>query len=146
MGGPSATREGDSKDEGAKAGAAMARGAGAGDETLRGGGAGDAAMRGAGAGDAPASAAAPAGNDALKPGAVYVLRDGKAVRVPVLTGLSDGASIEVESDQLRPGDPVIVGLEVTAQNRNLQPPPGMGGPTFRGPGGRGGGGGGGRGR
>ena len=72
----------------------------------------------------------------LKPGAVYVLRGGKPERVPVMTGLGDGASFEIESDGLKPGDAVIVGLEVAAaQNRNLQPPPGMGGPTFRGPGG-----------
>jgi hypothetical protein len=62
-----------------------------------------------------------------------------------MTGLGDGASFEIESDQVQPGDAVIVGLELPlAQNRNLQPPPGMGGPTFRGPGGRGGGGGRGR--
>jgi len=84
---------------------------------------------------------------ALKPGTVYVLRGGKPERVPVMTGLGDGASFEIESDGLKPGDAVIVGLELaSAQNRNLQPPPGMGGPTFRGPGGGGGGGGGGRGR
>jgi len=82
----------------------------------------------------------------LKPGAVYVLRGGRPERVPVRTGLGDGASFEIESEGLKPGDAVIVGLEVAAaQNRNLQPPPGMGGPTFRGPGG-GGGGRGGRGR
>ena len=76
----------------------------------------------------------------LKPGTVYVLRAGKPARVPVMTGLGDGAAFEIESDGLKPGDAVIVGLEqpVTAQNRNLQPPPGMGGPTFRGPGGGGG--------
>lgn len=74
----------------------------------------------------------------LKPGAVYVLRGGRPERVPVMTGLGDGASFEIESDRLKPGDDVIVGLEVAAaQNRNLQPPPGMGGPTFRGPGGGG---------
>ena len=72
----------------------------------------------------------------LKPGAVYVLHDGKPVRVPVMTGINDGAWFEVESDDLKPGDAVVVGLDVAmAQNRNLQPPPGMGGPTFRGPGG-----------
>jgi hypothetical protein len=74
----------------------------------------------------------------LKPGAVYVLRGGKPERVPVMTGLGDGASFEIESDGLKPGDAVIVGLELAAaQNRNLQPPPGMGGP-IRGPGGGGG--------
>ena len=77
----------------------------------------------------------------LKPGTVYVLRGGRPERVPVMTGLGDGASFEIESEEVKPGDAVIVGLELpAAQNRNLQPPPGMGGPTFRGPGGRGGGG------
>jgi hypothetical protein len=77
----------------------------------------------------------------LKPGTVYVLRGGRPERVPVMTGLGDGASFEIESEEVKPGDAVIVGLELpVAQNRNLQPPPGMGGPTFRGPGGRGGGG------
>jgi hypothetical protein len=55
--------------------------------------------------------------------------------VAVRTGLGDGASYEIESDDLEPGDAVIVGLEATAQNRNLQPPPGMGGPRFGPPGG-----------
>jgi HlyD family secretion protein len=78
----------------------------------------------------------------LKPGAVYMLRDGKPARVPVMTGLGDGASFEIETDGVKPGDAVIVGLEVpVARNQGLTPPPGMGGPTFRGPGGRGGGGG-----
>ena len=75
----------------------------------------------------------------LKPGAVYVLRDGKPARIAVMTGLGDGAFFEIESESLKPGDNVLVGLEVAAnQNRNLQPPPGMGGPQFRGPGGGGG--------
>jgi HlyD family secretion protein len=80
-----------------------------------------------------------------KPGAVYVLRGKKPVRVRVLSGLSDGTNVEVQSDSLAVGDLVIIGLEVAATGpSNLQPPPGMGGPQFRGP--RGGAGGGGRGR
>lgn len=78
---------------------------------------------------------------ATPPGTIYVLRNGKPVRVFVHTGLSDGANVEVASDQLQEGDQVIIGLEATAMGGNLQPPPGMGG--F---GGRPGGGGGGRGR
>jgi hypothetical protein len=91
-----------------------------------------AAARGGAAADGFAEAGAGA---AFKPGAVYVLRDGKPARVAVRTGLGDGASYEIESDDLEPGDAVIVGLEATAQNRNLQPPPGMGGPRFGPPGG-----------
>ena len=77
----------------------------------------------------------------MKHGAVYVLRSGKPQRVDLRTGISDGASTEVLSDQLHAGDPVIVGVESTGKSAqsNLAPPPGFGG--------RGGGGGrGGRGR
>jgi hypothetical protein len=110
-------------------------------------------MRGAGADSsaAPVHAAPATGVEEvsgtelpqLKPGAVYVLSGGKPERVPVMTGLGDGASFEIEGDGVKPGDAVIVGLEVpVAKNQGLTPPPGMGGPTFRGPGGRGGGAGG----
>jgi HlyD family secretion protein len=78
-----------------------------------------------------------------RPGTIFVLRDGKPARVRVMTGLSDGTSVEVRSDSLQAGDPVITGIELTAANTSLQPPPGMGGPQFRGPGARPGGGGGG---
>ena len=73
-----------------------------------------------------------------RPGAVYVLRGKKPVRVRVLSGLSDGTNVEVRSDSLAAGDLAITGVEVTAAGpTNLQPPPGMGGPGIRG--GRGGG-------
>jgi HlyD family secretion protein len=81
---------------------------------------------------------------ALKPGTIYVLRNDKPQRVPVLAGITDGAFTEVVSQQLQVGDPVILGMDVPVANNtnnNLQPPPGMGGPRF---GGRGGGGGRGR--
>ena len=70
-----------------------------------------------------------------KPGAVYVLVDGKPSRVSVLTGITDGAYTEVRSEKLKPGDPVITGAEAGPRSANLQPPPGMGGPQFRGGGG-----------
>ena len=76
----------------------------------------------------------------LRPGTLYVLRDGKPVAVSVMTGLSDGAFTEVRGDLLKPDDRVVVGLDVSAQGPNLQPPPGMGGPQFGPPGGRRGGG------
>lgn len=72
-----------------------------------------------------------------RPGAVYLLKGGKPVRVFVLTGLTDGAFTEVRGGGLQPGDQVIVGMEASARTANLQPPPGMGGPQFRGPGGGG---------
>jgi hypothetical protein len=79
----------------------------------------------------------------MKPGAVYVLRAGHPERVSVMMGISDGAYTEVSSDQLKAGDPVIVGLETTtARGAALTPPPGMGGPFGGGrPGGGGAGGG-----
>ncbi len=39
---------------------------------------------------------------------VWVLRDGKPVRVPVVTGMSDGSMTEVRDGSLAPGDRVIV--------------------------------------
>ena len=73
----------------------------------------------------------------LRPGAIYLLKNGKPERVPVMTGISDGSWVEVQSDRLRPGDPVIVGLDLATRGAAMQPPPGMGGPLG---GGRGGGG------
>jgi len=80
---------------------------------------------------AMAGSSASAGGDeppAAKPGVVYVLRGGKPVRVQVTTGLSDGTSVEVLGGELRPGDVVVIGLEIAATgNQGLAPPPGMGG-------------------
>jgi HlyD family secretion protein len=76
-----------------------------------------------------------------KPGTVYVLRAGKPGPVQVVTGLSDGTSIEVVSGDLEPGDEVLTGVEVTTRNQAMTPPPGMGGPMMGGPRGMGGGGG-----
>ncbi len=57
-----------------------------------------------------------------------MLRDGRPVRVPVTTGLSDGTSIELLSGELGPADAVITGIETPRQQRgNMAPPPGMGG-------------------
>jgi len=64
----------------------------------------------------------------MKPGSIYVLRDGEPMRVSLMTGLSDGAYTEVRSDELKAGDPVIVAVEASKTAANLQPPPGMGGP------------------
>jgi hypothetical protein len=74
----------------------------------------------------------------LKPGQLYALRDGKLVPVPVMTGITDGSMTEVKSEGLEEGDAVVIGVEVAQGSRgnSLQPPPGMGGPQFRGPGGR----------
>ncbi len=71
-----------------------------------------------------------------RPGMIFLLQDGKPARTVVLTGITDGAFTEVRGEQLKPGDKVIVGMELSARGPNLQPPPGMGGPQFRGPGGR----------
>ena len=75
----------------------------------------------------------------LKPGGVFILKDGKPVRVRLMTGISDGTFTEVRSDSLKEGDMVITGLDNASSAANtLTPPPGMGGPSFRGPGGGGG--------
>jgi HlyD family secretion protein len=77
--------------------------------------------------------------DESKPGNVYVLRNGKPEKVSVVTGLTDGSFVEIRGGELKEGDPVVLGLDQSA-NRNgnqLAPPPGLGGPGF---GGRGGGG------
>jgi HlyD family secretion protein len=73
----------------------------------------------------------------MKPGRVYVLRAGKPVQVSVMTGLTDGVTVEVRADSLLDGDQVIVGTEGGPRAAQMTPPPGMGGPMF---GGRGGGG------
>ena len=79
----------------------------------------------------------------VKPGAVYVLRNGKPVRVEVTTGITDGTSVEVLGGDLKPGDAVVTGLELSARSgAAMTPPPGMGGPMFGPPRGGGGGGGG----
>jgi len=82
----------------------------------------------------------PVETQGLRPGMIYVLRAGKPVPVRVRSGITDGASTEVRSSDLQPGDQVIVGAELPTARANLTPPPGMGGPTFRGPRPAGGGG------
>ncbi len=99
---------------------------------------------GAGASRAPGAGADAPAAPGMKPGAVYVLREGKPARVEILTGLTDGGFTEAGGAALRAGDRVIVGLDVSIRGAALQPPPGMGGPQFGGGGGRPQGGGGGR--
>ncbi|HEY6868057.1 MAG TPA: hypothetical protein VI792_12420, partial [Candidatus Eisenbacteria bacterium] len=83
------------------------------------------------AGAAPDSG--PASEPTLKPGTVYVERAGTPVKVQVMTGITDGAMTEVLAADLKPDDQVIVGYDLTTRGPSLQPPPGMGGPQFRGP-------------
>ncbi|HEV2105036.1 MAG TPA: hypothetical protein VGU27_04840, partial [Candidatus Eisenbacteria bacterium] len=97
-----------------------------------------------GAGGWPAPQAGPGGEvkplagvaTPLKPGLLFVLKDGKPVPVRVRTGISDGTMTEVQSDQLQEGTLVVVGVDFSTGakgSQTLAPPPGMGGPTFRGP-------------
>lgn len=53
---------------------------------------------------------------------VWVLRQGRPVRVPVTVGLSDGTNVEIVAGQLQAGDPVVVG-EITGggQSRRRSP-------------------------
>lgn len=82
------------------------------------------------------------GTAPMKPGTVYALRGAQPVRVALMAGMTDGAYTEVQTDQLRPGDAVIVGIEASKTATNLQPPPGMGSPFGGGARPSGGGGGG----
>jgi HlyD family secretion protein len=68
----------------------------------------------------------------LKPGKVYVLRDGKPVAVVVMTGLTDGVTTEVRTDSLQAGDKVVTAVEQDSKTAGMQPPPGMGGPMMGG--------------
>jgi HlyD family secretion protein len=135
--GAPAERPAGARPAGERRGARPADGAAPG--AVRGGGEGDAGARGRDAitpqGANGAGERAPGG---YKPGTVYVLEAGKPKAVPVTTGITDGTMTELRSQDLEEGDLVVVGTEAAAnaQNRNLQPPPGMGGPQFRGPGGR----------
>ena len=83
----------------------------------------------------PDAASAP--GDGLKPGTVYVMKEGKLEAIAVRMGITDGAFTEVRAEGLAAGSLVVIGLDV-AQGGNragLTPPPGMGGPMMR-PGGR----------
>lgn len=116
-------------------------GGGAGGQHWKQGGGGQHMAQGEVAGEATESD--PVEPTGLRPGMVYVLRAGKPTPVRVRSGITDGASTEVRSNDLQPGDQVIVGAELPmARAQGLTPPPGMGGPTFRGPRPAGGGGGG----
>jgi HlyD family secretion protein len=59
---------------------------------------------------------------------VWVLRDGKPVRVPITVGLDDGTYAEVVQGDLKPGDQVVVN-EVSADGQS-----GRGGQGSRPPG------------
>jgi hypothetical protein len=72
-----------------------------------------------------------------KPATVYVLRAGKLEKVTLLAGITDGSFTEVRGGPLQPGDLLVIGSDTPNRGANLQPPPGMGGPQFRGPGGGG---------
>lgn len=75
------------------------------------------------------------GPPGYKPGQVYLLREGKPSALAIMTGITDGSMTEVMSKDLQEGDVVVIGVELPAGGpNNLQPPPGMGGPQFRGPG------------
>jgi len=105
----------------------------------RGAGRAGAAARGRPGERAGAPDSAPRGEpreEGTAPGAVYRLREGRPERVAVVTGITDGTFTEVRRGDLEPGDRLIVGTEVAGNASTLQPPPGMGGPSFRRPGGR----------
>jgi HlyD family secretion protein len=72
----------------------------------------------------PGGVAATAGNDNAKPvgdgngdtGTVWVLRQGRPVRVPVTIGLDDDTNAEIVKGDLQPGDQVIVSEQSRSGN------------------------------
>lgn len=112
------------------------------------GGSGGAGVRGAGGAGSPNDTSSGMrggrggwggmGKGGKKPGTVYILENGKPTPVMVVTGITDGSMTEIKSDKLKPGDLVVVGLEIVMpKSSGLTPPPGMGGPQFGRPGGGG---------
>jgi HlyD family secretion protein len=77
-------------------------------------------VRGGAAGATPASAQAGGAGGR----SVYVLRDGKPLRVAVRTGLADDARTEIVSGALRAGDAVVVS-EQTGAARRAAPRPSL---------------------
>jgi HlyD family secretion protein len=63
-------------------------------------------------------------------GAVFVLRDGKPVYVPVQVGLDDGKFAEIAGGDLKPGDQVIIG-EMDASAARAQAGHPQGAPRLR---------------
>jgi HlyD family secretion protein len=63
--------------------------------------------------------------------AVYVLKDGQPVRVPVRIGLDDDTNTEISGGDLAAGDVVIVGVRGSAGTGASGAPPGLGGTTPR---------------
>ncbi len=56
------------------------------------------------------------GRERGEPKAVWVLRDGAPVQVPIKPGLSDGAYTEITNDDLKEGDAVIVDATVAGKD------------------------------
>jgi HlyD family secretion protein len=134
---------GDKGRRGAVAGAGAAREGGAVRGAAREGGMRDGGMRAGQEAQGPRAGRQPRQGDAAaagglelpapKPGTVYLLRGGKPSRAQVVTGLTDGTSIEVLGGELKAGDEVVTGLEVAARSgQSMMPPPGMGGPMMGG--------------
>ena len=109
------------------------------------GGVRNGAGRAPGAGDSTRAGHGPGGRggmrgttggrpDGAKPGTIWTLRNGKPVRVEVMTGITDGAMTEIRCRELKAGDMIAVGVD-QAKSAGTQLPPGMGGPQMRGPGG-----------
>jgi HlyD family secretion protein len=65
---------------------------------------------------------APAGM-AVRGGRVWLLRDGKPVVVPVVTGLDDDTNTEIVKGDVHPGDRVITGEQRAAASRSVVPTP-----------------------
>lgn len=62
------------------------------------------------------------GNAEVKSQRVYVLRDGKPLRVPVAVGLGDGTNVEISSQDIKQGDDVIINEIKDQDSKNSAPP------------------------
>jgi HlyD family secretion protein len=71
------------------------------------------------------TAASQTAGENAKAGAVYVLRDGRPVRVPVAIGLADDVRTEIASLALHPGDAVVVSEQSAPGARRASPRPSL---------------------
>ena len=80
------------------------------------------------AGTSGAEAAQPVGDNRSNEASVWVLRQGRPVRVPVTIGLDDDTNAEIVKGPLQPGDQVIVSEQSRGGNRSQAP---QAGPRLR---------------
>lgn len=107
-------------------------------EVLAGAPSGSAPRRQRPPGGGPGGPGGPGGEGGARPPrAVWVLREGKPVRVPIKTGVSDGSFTEISEGELKDGDQVITEAELPEGSKPATPGGGPGAPGAPGGGMRG---------